>query len=158
MAMMNVIINEGLWDKEFVEKWTYGFDKLSKRVQEYTPERAAEICWLNADDIRKAARLFAIDTPGCIQIGSSLERQANCGQTLRAIIDLLGITGNIERPGSMIAWVPPTTGPREDFFNEIPLTEDMRKNIIGVDKYKMGAARTAHSDTVINSSLNPTRK
>jgi anaerobic selenocysteine-containing dehydrogenase len=158
LAMMNVIINEGLWDKEFVGNWTYGFDKLKERVQEYTPERAAEICWLNKDDIIKAARLFAVDTPGCIQIGSSLERQANCGQTLRAIINLLGITGNIERPGSMVAWVPPTTGPREDFFNEIPITEEMRKNIIGVDKYKMGASRTAHSDTVIKQLLEPNPK
>ncbi len=154
LAMINVIINEGLIDKEFVEKWTYGFDKLKERVQEYTPERVAQITWLKADDIRKAARLFAKDTPGCIQIGSSLERQANCGQTLRAIICLLGVTGNIEQPGSMMAWMPPDTGAREDFFTEIPITDEMRKNIVGSDKYKMGAARTAHSDTVIKQLVN----
>jgi anaerobic selenocysteine-containing dehydrogenase len=155
LAMINVIINEGLYDKEFVEKWTYGFDKLKERVQEYTPERAAEICWLKADDIRTAARLFAKDTPGCIQIGSSLERQANCGQTLRSIICLLGVTGNIERPGSMISWVPPDTGQREDFFTEIPITDEMRKGIVGAETYKMGAARTAHSDSVIKQLLKP---
>jgi anaerobic selenocysteine-containing dehydrogenase len=154
LAMINVIINEGLYDKDFVENWTYGFDKLKERVQEYTPERAAAITWLKADDIRKAARLFAIDTPGCIQVGSSLERQANCGQTLRAIICLLGVTGNIERPGSMIAWMPPDTGLREDFFTEIPITPEMRKGIVGNEEYKMGAARTAHSDTVIKQLLN----
>ena len=37
LGLMNVIINEGLYDKEFVEKWTYGFDKLKERVQEYPP-------------------------------------------------------------------------------------------------------------------------
>ncbi len=153
LGMINVIINEGLWDKEFVEKWTYGFDALKERVQEYTPERVADITWLKADDIRKAARLFAVDTPGCIQIGSSLERQANCGQTLRSIICLLGVTGNIERPGSMIAWVPPETGQREDFFTEIPITEEMQAGIVGSQEYKMGAARTAHSDTVIKQLL-----
>ena len=47
----------------------------------------------------EAARMWAIDTPGCIQVGSSLERQANCGHTLRAITCLMGLTGNIERPG-----------------------------------------------------------
>ena len=154
LAMINVIINEGLWDKEFVDNWTYGFDKLKERVQEYTPERAAEITWLKAEDIRTAARLFAVDTPGCIQIGSSLERKANCGQTLRAIICLLGVTGNIERPGSMVCWMPPATGQREDFFNEIPLTDEMRKGIVGADKYKMGAARTAHADSVIKQLIN----
>ena len=35
LGMMNVIINEGLWDKEFVENWTYGFDKLKERVKDY---------------------------------------------------------------------------------------------------------------------------
>jgi anaerobic selenocysteine-containing dehydrogenase len=154
LAMINVIINEGLYDKDFVENWAYGFENLKERVQEYTPERAAEITWLNADDIRKAARLFAKDTPGCIQVGSSLERQANCGQTLRSIICLLGITGNIERPGSMMAWMPPDTGLREDFFTEIPITDEMRKGIVGSDEYKMGAARTAHADTVIKQLLN----
>jgi anaerobic selenocysteine-containing dehydrogenase len=154
LAMINVIISEELYDKDFVENWTYGFDKLKERVQEYTPERAAEITWLKADDIRKAARLFAKDTPGCIQVGSSLERQANCGQTLRSIICLLGVTGNIERPGSMMAWMPPDTGLREDFFTEIPITDEMRQGIVGSEEYKMGAARTAHSDTVIKQLLN----
>jgi anaerobic selenocysteine-containing dehydrogenase len=154
LGMLNVIINEGLWDKEFVGKWTYGFNQLKERVQEYTPERAAEITWLNAEDIVKAARLFAVDTPGCIQIGSSLERQANCGQTLRAIICLLGVTGNIERPGSMMSWMVPDSGLLEDFYFEIPLTDEMRKGIVGSDTHKMGAARTAHSDSVIKQLVN----
>ena len=149
LGMINVIINEGICDKEFVRDWTHGLDKLAERAAEFTPERVAEITWLDKEDIIKAARLFAEDTPGCIQIGSSLERQANCGQTLRSIICLLGITGNVERPGSMISWVPPETGQMEDFFNEIPLTDEMRKGIVGSDTYKLGAARTAHSDTVI---------
>ncbi len=154
LGMINIIINEELYDKDFVENWTYGFDKLKERVQEYTPERVAEITWLSAEDIIKAARAFAVDTPGCIQIGSSLERQANCGQTLRAIICLMAITGNIERPGSMMSWMVPDTGLLEDFFFEIPLTDEMRKGIVGSDVHKMGAARTAHSDSVIKQLLN----
>ncbi len=154
MAMMNEIVREGLYDKEFVDNWTYGFDKLAERVQDMTPEKAAEITWLKADDIRRAAHLFAEDTPGCIQIGSSLERQANCGQTLRSIICLLGITGNIERPGSMMSWIPPDTGQMEEFYFEIPITDEMRSHIVGADKYRMGAARTAHSDSVIKQLAN----
>ncbi len=154
LGMINVIINEGLWDKEFVENWTYGFNRLKERVQEYTPEKVAEITWLNKDDIIKAARLFAEDTPGCIQVGSSLERQANCGQTIRSIICLMGVTGNIERPGSMMSWVVPDTGLLENFYLELPLTDEMRKGIVGSEDYKMGAARTAHSDSVIKQLIN----
>ena len=135
------------------KNWTHGFDELKKRVQEYPPERVAEITWLHEEDIVQAARMFAVDKPGCIQVGSSLERQANCGQTLRAIICLLAITGNIERPGSMISWALPETGLLEDFFFEIPLTEEMQKNIVGSNTYRLGAARTAHADTVIKQLL-----
>jgi len=154
LGMINVIINKALWDKDFVENWTYGFDKLKERVQEYTPERVAEITWLKKEDIITAAHLFAEDTPGCIQVGSSLERQANCGQTVRSIICLLGVTGNIERPGSMMSWMVPDTGLLEEFFQELPLTDEMRKGIVGSETYKMGAARTAHSDSVVKQLVN----
>ena len=43
LGMMNVIINEGLYDKEFVEKWTFGFDKLKERVQQYPVNKVSEI-------------------------------------------------------------------------------------------------------------------
>ena len=149
LGMMNVIINEDLYDKDFVQNWTFGFDKLKERVQEYPPQRVAEITWVPEEKIITAARMFAMDTPGVIQVGSSIERQANCGQTMRSIVDLLGITGNVERPGGMVCWMPPETGQMEEFFQELPLTDEMKKHIVGSETYKLGAARTAHSDSII---------
>lgn len=149
LGMMNVIISEDLYDKEFVENWTYGFEELKKRAAEYPLEKVEQITWVPREKIAHAARLFAIDTPGTIQVGSSVERQANAGQNIRAVVDLLGITGNIERPGSMMSWVLPPTGLMEDFFNEIPITPEMKSKIRGGSVHRMGAARTAHSDTVI---------
>ncbi len=61
LAMINVIIKEKLYDMEFIEKYTYGFDKLVPHVQKYTPEWAEKITWIPAEDIRKLARLFARD-------------------------------------------------------------------------------------------------
>jgi anaerobic selenocysteine-containing dehydrogenase len=149
MGMMNVIINEGTYDKEFVEKWTFGFEELKERVKPYTPEKTSEITWIPKEKIIQAARLFSVDTPGCIQVGSSIERQANCGHTLRAITCLMGLCGNIERPGSMVSWVLPKTGLIEDFYLEIPISPEMKKKIIGGDKFKMGAARTCNPDTMV---------
>ena len=57
--MIKTIIDEELYDKEFVDKWCYGFDELKERVQEYPPEKVEEITWVPADLLRKAARLFA---------------------------------------------------------------------------------------------------
>ena len=56
LGMLHVIINEKLYDKEFVEKWTFGFDKLKERVQQYPPSKAAEITWVPEEQIIEAAR------------------------------------------------------------------------------------------------------
>jgi anaerobic selenocysteine-containing dehydrogenase len=120
LGMLNVIVNEGLEDKEFVADWSYGFDELRHRVQQYSPERVAEMTWIPMEKIIQAARVFATSKPGCIQIGESLEAGNNSIQTLRAIVCLMAVTGNIERPGSMVNWVPPDAGPLEDFALEVP--------------------------------------
>ena len=151
MGMMNVIYEEELWDKEFCDDWTFGFDELRERVKDFTPEKVSDICWIPREHVTEAARMWAVDTPGCIQVGSSLERQANCGHTLRAITCLMGLAGNIERPGSMITWVLPETGLIEDFFLELPITDEMKSKIIGGDTYKMGAARTCNPDTMVKA-------
>jgi anaerobic selenocysteine-containing dehydrogenase len=64
MAWINVIIARGLYDREFVEQWTYGFEDLKQRAAEYTPERVAEITWIPADKII-APRSYASNKPGC---------------------------------------------------------------------------------------------
>src|SRR5208283_1643482 len=51
LGMMQVIINESLYDKEFVSNWTYGFNQLRERVQEYNPTRVSEITWIPEEKI-----------------------------------------------------------------------------------------------------------
>ena len=58
LGMINIIIDEGLYDREFVDKWCYGFDELRERVKDYSPEKVAEITWLPADRIIEAARVY----------------------------------------------------------------------------------------------------
>jgi anaerobic selenocysteine-containing dehydrogenase len=53
----------------------------------------------------------------------------------------------------MISWVLPETGLIEDFFLELPITDEMRSKIIGIDKFKMGAARTCNPDTMVKAIL-----
>jgi anaerobic selenocysteine-containing dehydrogenase len=134
LGMMNVIINEGIYDKEFVENWTYGFEKLKQRVKKYSPEKVAEITWIPKEKIIQAARIFAVDTPGVILIGQALEASNNSVQNIRSLFCLLTITGNIERPGSMMGWLPPATGPLEEFALEVPMSEEHKKTAVGADK------------------------
>ena len=107
LGMLNVIINEELYNKDFVKVWTIGFDDLIDRVQSYTPERVAEITWLQPEDIQAAARMYATAKPACIQWGVAIDQNINNFQTSRAILCLSAITGNLDIPGGDVFWVPP---------------------------------------------------
>jgi len=111
LAMMNVIIGENLYDREFVAKHTFGFDKLVGHVAQYTPEWAAEITWIAPDDIRKLARLFAATKGASIFQGTCTQDQtANGTQNSRAFALLQTITGNINVPGGWVTSPPPRFG------------------------------------------------
>ncbi len=102
LGMLNVIINEGLYDKEFVEKWTFGFDELKKRVQEYPPDKMADITWVPKEDIVKAARLYATNKPSAIHWGQPIDANPQATVVGQAINQIWAITGNIDIPGGMV--------------------------------------------------------
>lgn len=99
LATINVIISEGLYDREFVESWTSGFDKLAQHVKQYTPEDAARVSGVAAEDISKVARMYAGMGSACIHYGFKLP-QCQCGfYNGRSLAILSAITGNVEVPG-----------------------------------------------------------
>ena len=102
LGMLNVIINEKLYDEEFIEKWTYGFDELKERVQEYPPEKVAEITWIPKEKIIEAARMYATSKPAAIQWGVAIDQSKECVPTLHALIALWTVTGNLDVPGGNI--------------------------------------------------------
>jgi anaerobic selenocysteine-containing dehydrogenase len=100
LAMMNVIINEGIYNKEFVDKYTLGFDKLKEHVKDYLPEKVAEMCGVSADDIREISRIFATAKGASIIQGiNALDQHINGFQNSRALAILHAITGNYDVPG-----------------------------------------------------------
>ncbi len=100
LGMMNVIIREGLYDKEFIEKYTTGFEELEQHVRDYPPEKAAVICGVPSSDIHKISRIFAGSDSACIEQGiNSLDQHINGFQNSRALAILQAITGNYNRPG-----------------------------------------------------------
>ncbi|MBN1626013.1 MAG: molybdopterin-dependent oxidoreductase [Deltaproteobacteria bacterium] len=102
LAFLNVIINERLYDIDFVEKWTHGFYEFSRHVMQYTPEIMSEITWVPAGLIRDAARAYALARPASILWGNALEHNVNAFDSLRAITCLMAITGNLDVPGGNI--------------------------------------------------------
>lgn len=103
LAMMNVIIDEGLYDREFVEKYTVGFADLTEHVKAYSPERVQEITSVPADKLKEVARLFAQTKHACILQGpNGTDSMAGGFQNNRGIAVLQAITGNIDVPGGFI--------------------------------------------------------
>jgi anaerobic selenocysteine-containing dehydrogenase len=93
MAMMHVIIEEGLQDQDYVDNYTEGFAELAERVKSRTPEWAAQITGLDADLIRQFAREYATSQPSAIRLGVALERNYGGGQAIRAVTCLPAMTG-----------------------------------------------------------------
>ncbi|MCJ7606022.1 MAG: molybdopterin-dependent oxidoreductase, partial [Dehalococcoidales bacterium] len=94
------IINEDLYDRDFVKNWTVGFEDLKKLVQEYPPEKAAEITRVPTEKIIEAARLFAATKPAKLHLSAnSTTHHSNGVQNHRAVILLAALTGNIDIPG-----------------------------------------------------------
>ena len=127
LAMLNVIINEDRWDKEFVENYTKGFPELKEHIQQYTPEWAAGITGIPEQDIKIVARIFAQSNAACILQGiNTLDQHRNGFQNSRLLALLQIVTGNIDKPGTWVT-IP--------FLRMSDLRLPMEEKPIGADEY-----------------------
>lgn len=102
LGVLNVIISEKLYDREFVENWCYGFEELKARVAQYDTKRVSKITWVSENDIVELARRIATVKPLGLEWGCAIEQTRNSLQTCRALYILMGITGNYDVPGGFV--------------------------------------------------------
>ncbi len=104
-AIMNVLISEDLYDKQFVAENTVGFDELWAEVQHMTPEKAAAITDIAAEDIREIARNYANYAPAAaVHPGRRTQWYADGTQRVRAIAILNALVGNYKMPGGVVKY------------------------------------------------------
>jgi formate dehydrogenase major subunit len=99
-AMMHVIYNEGLYDEEFVAERTSGLSDLVDVIQAYTPEKASEICGVDPDLIRKAARLYAHADRASIFYAMGITQHSSGTGHVMTVSNLAMMCGNIGKPHS----------------------------------------------------------
>jgi anaerobic selenocysteine-containing dehydrogenase len=116
LGMLHVIVNEGLYDSDFVQHWTVGFNELKAHVQEYAPEKVADITWVPAETIRQAARFYATNKPSCLHWGNAIDYGVNSFQNARALCILRAITGNLDVPGGDLRWSPVPVDPHSPTY------------------------------------------
>jgi anaerobic selenocysteine-containing dehydrogenase len=148
LGWLNVIINEGLYDKEFVERWTVGFDRLAERVQEYPPQRVAQITGLAPDEIIESARIYATTKPACMPFSVSADHVGlNGTRTEQARAILRAITGDIDvlgghlitRPGEKINGGVFITGSQLGLLDK--LSPEQRRKQMGFDVSRLMSLR-----------------
>ncbi|MEI8336203.1 MAG: molybdopterin-dependent oxidoreductase [Actinomycetes bacterium] len=93
LAMMHVIIRDGLQDHEWVAAHTLGFAELEEHVREWTPQRAAEICGLAEDEIATLAREYATIRPAAIRTLIGAEHREHGGMFFRTLACLPALVG-----------------------------------------------------------------
>jgi anaerobic selenocysteine-containing dehydrogenase len=104
LAMAHVIIEEDLYDREFVATCTHGFAEFRAYVQDFSPERAEQITGVAAEKIRGAARLYATTKPAAIMPSAApVGHNTNGVQNYRAVFSLIGLTGNFDVVGGNVA-------------------------------------------------------
>lgn len=152
LGWINLILEEELYDKAFVEHYCHGFDALRERAREYPLARVADITWCDPEIIARAARLYASTHPGCIVWGNGLEHAgSNAFQSIRAVLILMGITGNIDVPGGNVFYpAPPLAYP--DLRDRLGPEQEAKR--LGGAKFKaLNRAGFAHPPTLFRTIL-----
>ncbi len=160
LAMIHVIVTENIFDQAFVERWCHGFKELAQRAAQYPPDVAARLSGVAADDIVRAARLYAAG-PSVFVSGHGIDAFSAGVQTFRAFHALVAITGNVDRPGGNRRVKRP-----KGFRNYIELLHDpafrlageIESQTIGADRFPLwsgpeGWQTACHNPSVIEAIL-----
>jgi len=99
-ALLHVIIDEGLYDKQYVEAQVEGFENLRTHIVDFTPEAMAPICGIDADTLRTVARKYATAETSIIYWGMGISQSVHGTDNARCLIALSLITGQVGRPGT----------------------------------------------------------
>jgi anaerobic selenocysteine-containing dehydrogenase len=155
LGIINVIINENLFDREFVDKWVVGFKELKEHVQHYPPERVADITWVPEKIIKKVARTYATQGPGYIRWGNGVETTINSFQTCRAIAILRSIAGYLGVPGGEVKWSEPGGLRKGDpeFVCQDNIPQDTRAQRISMQDNLMPIIYYALPQSIVKSIL-----
>ena len=133
---LKVIIDEELYDKDFVKNWTIGFEELKERVNEYPLHRVAKLTGCDPEMITRAARMYATSSPACIPWTPITDMQRNSTSAIRLQSILRAICGNLDVPGGELQGGFP-----KDFINESQLemhhvlSDEQKAKQLGSDKH-----------------------
>ena len=99
-ALLHVIVTEELYDRQYVEAHTEGFDEIARHVQAFPPEKMESICGIDADTLRTVARKIAGARAAMIFWGMGIAQHVHGTDNARCLISLALLCGHVGRPGA----------------------------------------------------------
>ena len=99
-AIMNVIVEEKLYDQQYIDTFTENWDEMKAHLKEFTPEKMAEFCGIEADTLRQVARDFAGAKAAMIFWGMGISQHIHGTDNSRCLISLALMCGQVGRPGT----------------------------------------------------------
>ena len=118
-AVARLLVKSGKYDRDFVEKYTSGFNRYAEHVDAFTPEKAADECGISVKEIETLAGIYAAKKPLCLNLTrGALGKHTNGIQMVRAIVCLSALCGNLGRRGGGIVW-----GESIEFNNDLAAEE-----------------------------------
>ena len=138
LGVMHVLLEEDLYDHQFVERWTHGFEELRAYVRDFTPEKVAQITWVPAERVIKLAHMIGRSKGLSILTYTGLEYSNTGLQAIRAIWIIQALTGHLDAPGGKQFKMrdrlqlnrrtchPPVNAPKPVGADEYPLYYEVR--------------------------------
>ena len=99
-AIMHVIVEEGLYDRQYIEAFTENWEAEKAHLAQFPPEKMAEICGIDAETLRDVARTFATAKTGMIFWGMGVSQHIHGTDNSRCLISLALLCGHVGRPGT----------------------------------------------------------
>ncbi len=99
-AIMHVIVEEGLYDSQYIHRWTENWEAEREHLKGFSPEAMSEICGVSPEQLRRVARTFAEGKAGMIFWGMGVSQHIHGTDNSRCLISLALMTGNVGKPGA----------------------------------------------------------
>jgi len=136
-GMLNVILENGWYDEEFVDEYVYGWDEFRERAKQYPLAWVMDKTRLSESEIRDAAELYSQTKPAGIHWGVALEQSKNCVNNITLLISMMAITGNLDKPGGNVFYPSPSVVNTSKLGLHSRLSEEARKKRLGGDRFRL---------------------
>ncbi len=152
LAMIFVLLDEDLFDENFAENWTKGFDDLARYVQHFRPEQVEPVTGVKADKIRELARSLAQANGAAPVMYTGLEYSDSGIQAIRAVLTLFALSGNLDVPGGLCLSMP---GSHFPLNRESILANPDLKRAVARDKFPLYShyRGESHASGLVDSVL-----